>query len=646
MPAHRVILTMVALIASTQSINAQTKRPFLGPVTPPPDFQHAIQTGTRTTTGAPGQRYWQNFATYRITAKLSTDTRKLEGTTEIRYRNNSPDTLPNLHVDLTQNFHRPDAQRNEVAEPTGGVELKRVVVAGTELRTGANAGPRYQVFGTRLAMLPPRPVLPGETVTLNIEFSFTIPQAGAGERMGYSRDNLFFLAYWYPQMAVYDDVVGWHPDQFTGTTEFYADFGNYDVTLDVPEGWLVMGTGRLENAQQVLAPDVFARLQRAEASDQVVNILDASNLSNATQRGTNGRLSWHFVADSVRDVAFSMSRQSFWDAQRTPVGDRNGDGRVDYARVDAIYRAQAPLWRQSARYSAHAIAFLSTYIGIPYPWPHMTAVEGADIMGGGMEYPMMTLIGDYNERGDTALYSVTAHEEAHMWFPMLISSDERRYTWMDEGTTAFNENQAERDFWKPANRARFEIDDQESYLQIVQAGEEGEIMRRSAFHYSPFAYGVASYDKPASMLAALRAVLGEDVFMRAYRTYAQRWKYKHPYPWDMWNTFESVSGKDLDWFWQSWYNTTWSLDQAVASVTGNTITIEDRGEAYMPTFLTITRQNGEKLTREIPVETWMNARTATVSVPAGSPIVRVEIDAQRAFPDTNRANNVWGKTAQ
>jgi hypothetical protein len=624
------------------TLAAAVRRPYLGPVVPPAPFQAAIRAGTRTTTGAPGAGYWVNFATYKLTARIATDSKKLDGTAAITYRNNSRDTLTNLHLDLTQNFHRGDAIRNEPAEVTGGVELKRVVVGGTEMRTG-EAGPRYQVFGTRLIILPPRPVLPGETVALSIEWSFTIPQAGAGERMGYSRDNLFFLAYWYPQMAVYDDVNGWHPDPFTGTTEFYADFANYDVTVDAPEGWVVMGTGRLENAQQVLAPDVYQRLQRAEQSDQVVNILDASNLSRATARGTNGRLRWHFVADSVRDVAFSMSRQSLWDAQRTPVGDRNGDGSVDYARVDAFYRADARFWRNSARYSAHAISFLSNYIGSPYPWPHMTAVEGADIMGGGMEYPMMTLIGDYNERGDTALYSVTSHEEAHMWFPMLISSDERRYTWMDEGTTAFNENQAERDFWKPSDASHFEVEDQNSYLQVVEAGMEGEIMRQSAYHYSPFAYGVASYDKPASMLTALRTILGEETFMRAYRTYAQRWKYKHPYPWDMWNTFENVSGKDLDWFWQAWYNTTWSLDQAVASVTGNTITIEDRGNATMPTFLTITRQNGEKLTREIPVETWFNATSTTVTVPAGSPIVRVEIDAQRAFPDTDRTNNVWGR---
>ncbi len=620
----------------------QTRRPYLGPVQVPPAFQEAIRTGTRTTTGAPGNAYWTNFANYRINTRVATDTKRLDGSVEIQYRNNSPDTLRNLHLDLTQNFHRGDAVRNEAAEVTEGVELKRVVVGGQELRTGGS-GPRYQVFGTRLVILPARPVAPNETVTLNIDWSFTIPQAGAGERMGYSRDNLFFLAYWYPQMAVYDDVNGWHPDPFVGTTEFYAGFGNYDLTIDAPEGWVVMATGRLQNAQEVLAPEVYQRLQRAEQSDEVVHILDAGNVSRATARGTNGRLRWHFTADTVRDVAFSVTRASFWDAMRTPVGDRNGDGQPDYALINSFWRAEAPLWREVARYSAHAISFMSTYTGIPYPWPHMTAVEGAEIIGGGMEFPMMTLMGDYNQRGDTALYAVTAHELAHMWFPMIVSSDERRYTWMDEGTTAFNENQAERDFWKPQNPLKFDHEDMNSYFQVVEAGLEGEITRWSAFHYTPYAYGVASYDKPAILLTALRAILGEETFMRAYREYAQRWKYKHPYPWDMWNTFENVAGRDLDWFWQSWYSTTWTLDHAVTAVTGNTITIEDLGHALMPTPLTITLQNGQTITREVPVETWFNTTRTTVTVDANSPITRVEIDAQRAFPDVNRRNNVWGR---
>ncbi|MGQ0813040.1 MAG: M1 family metallopeptidase [Gemmatimonadota bacterium] len=643
-----VSVGVCAVVLTFGIADAQTAaRPSIEPIVPSAAFRDAIAAGTRTTTGAPGARYWQNSASYKINARLIPETKRLDGSVEITYRNNSPDTLPILHIDLTQNFHRGDAVRNEAAEVTGGYELRRVVVNNTQLNEDgpqASEGPRYQINGTRLAVLTPQPLLPGRTNTIRIDFAYTIPQAGAGERMGYSRDNFFFMAYWYPQMAVYDDVIGWHPDQFVGTTEFYADWANYEYTIDVPAGWVLVGTGNLVNAQQVLAPEVYQRLQRAEASDQVVNVITRADFNRATAAGTNGRLQWRFVADSMRDVAFSATRASLWDAQRTPVGDRNGDGRPDYARVDALYRESAPLWKDVARYAAHAVAYHSRNTGIPYPWPHMSAVEGEDIMRGGMEYPMMTLIGPYTTRGTQALYAVTSHEIAHMWFPMIVGSDERRYTWMDEGTTAFSENDSEADFWKDSTK--FYIEDQDAYLQVARADIEGEIMRRSAFHYSPFAYGVASYDKPASVLVALRQALGKDVFYRAYREYAQRWKYKKPYPWDLFNTFENVSGRDLDWFWRAWYFETWTLDHAVGNVTtsstGTTVTIQDRGYVPMPVHVTITRANGEMLRREVPVETWLSgATTATVTVPVGAAITRVELDAARAYPDIDRSNNVW-----
>lgn len=621
---------------------ADSARPLPPPVDLPPDFTDAIQRGTRTTRGEPGARYWTQWADYRLSARIEPETKLLVGNAAIAYRNNSPDTLRNLHLELTQNFHAPGVVRMEAAEVTGGVRLKRVVVNGTELRTG-NQGPRYQVFGTRLVILPPQPVAPGTTTNLEIEYEFTIPQRGAGERMGWNDDNLFYIGYWYPQMTVYDDVVGWFPDPFVGTTEFYAGFGNYDVRVDAPAGWLVAGTGELVNAQEVLAPAIYERYQRARNSDQVVNILTAADFANGATRSTNGRVIWHFTADSVRDVAFSITRESVWDGARTAVGDRNGDGQTDYTVVQAIYRPTARLWTQSVRYSQHIMRFLSTYLGEPYPWPHMTAVEGGGIIGGGMEYPMMTLIGDYTQAGDTAHYAVTAHEEAHMWFPMMVSSDERRRSWMDEGTTTFNENQAKRDFFGGRN---FDIDDQRAYLQIAGSGMEGEMMRWSQYHYSTFAYGIASYAKPATMLVALRAVLGEDMFNRGLRTYLDRWKYKHPTPWDMWNTFENVSGRDLDWFWSSWYQTTWELDQAVRTVTQSgdsvTITVVDLGRVPMPVRLAITTQDGRTVRHDIPVDVWLRGqRQATATVDAGGVVTRVVIDPENVFPDVNPQNNVW-----
>jgi hypothetical protein len=624
-------------------------------VRPALEYAAAVMRGTRTADGRPGPGYWQQWAEYDLDARLLVEEKRLEGTAGIRYTNNSPDSLAELHVELALNLHAPGALRNQPAETTGGVEVRRVAVGGRALerageeeepgepgRPGPTAGPRYEIDDTQLVIHPPAPLAPGATAELEVDWGFLIPQAGASGRMGWDDDNLFYLAYWYPQMAVYDDVIGWMTDPFLGSGEFYADFARYDVTLDVPAGWVVMGTGELVNREDALAPSVLRRLEQAEGSDEIVHVLTEADFGRATSGGRGGRLTWHFQADSVRDVAYGITRESLWDATRTSVGDRDGDGDEDHARVDAFYRETAPRWTQSARYGQHAIAFLSRYTGIPYPWPHMTAVEAGGIIGGGMEYPMMTLIGDYNVQGDTALYAVTAHEFAHMWVPMIVSNNERRYGWMDEGTTTFNENNAKSDFYPGV---AWQVPDQANYLAIVLNALEGEVLRWSDYHYNPAAFTIASYQKPASALHALRAILGEETFDRAYREYLARWAYKHPYPWDMFNTFEDVSGRDLDWFWRSWYYETWVLEQGIESVTpgedGTRIVIRDRGMVPMPAIVEVTLSDGSTVRREVPVETWLEgAREATVTLDAAD-VQKVEIDPDLAFPDLDRSNNVW-----
>ncbi|HSJ14529.1 MAG TPA: M1 family metallopeptidase [Longimicrobiales bacterium] len=654
----------------------------------PEAFEWAIAAGTRTGTGAPGTRYWQNFASYRIRARVTVGAEpRLDATAEIEYRNNSPDTLELLHLELPQNLHAPGAIRFEEVEVTGGMDLRRVSVGG-RLLTSAGGGPRYAVFGTRLVVLPPEPVGPGQSVRLAIEYGFLVPQAGAGGRMGYDGDDLLYLAYWYPQMAVYDDVVAWHTDPFVGTTEFYTGFASYDYEIDAPAGWVVVGTGRTTNAGQVLHPSVLERLQLAERSDSVVSVLTPRDFpQRATAGASRGRLVWRLQADSVRDVAFAVVRNVHWDALRAAIsdgdgnaGDGDGDGNAGdaatasgnrgdaaatgsrevnraaartpgeltvsparYTRVNAIYRPSAPRWRHAARYGAHAIRFLSAFLSVPYPWSHMSLVEGGGIIGGGMEYPMMSLIGDYNDARDEDLYNVIAHEIAHMWVPMLISTDERRYSWLDEGTTTFNENAARADFF-PGRRHW--LDDHAQYLALAGSDDEGELMRRSSYHYSGAAFTIASYSKPAAALVALRAVLGDTVFMGGYRDFLRQWRYRHPYPWDLFNAFEAASGRDLGWFWRGWYYETWTLDHAIAGVRAEhdstRIVIEDRGRLPMPAMLRVRLANGETRIASVPVEHWLAGhRQATVSVATPSPAVHVEIDPEQYLPDVDRGNNVW-----
>ncbi len=624
-------------------------RPVPYPVLPPPTFERAVARHTRTTTGEPGPAYWLQWADYAIEARVDVDAKTLNGSETIRYHNNSPGPLPVLVLNVTQNVHEAGVERNRPAEVTGGMTIERVAVDGQELGTTESQGQAgWAVQGTVMYIVPPRPVQPGDTVDLALDFNFELPQSGVGGRMGYSRDNLLYLGYWYPQMAVYDDIIGWHADAFRGTAEFYADFASYDITVDAPSGWIVMGTGRLDNADEVLQGDVVERLRQAESSDTVVHVVTHDGASSATMDAPDGRLSWHFVADSVHDAAFAVMKDFAWDAERTAVGDRDGDGATDFARVDAFWRKDAKTWAEAAGFARQSIAFHSDFTGLPYAWSHMSAVEGGGIIGGGMEFPMMTLIGAYEGRPDTALYGVIAHELGHEWVPMMVSTNERRYAWMDEGTTSFLEDNAYASFYPGSNPF---LQEQQTYAQVARARVEGPIMRWSDFHYPGPAYGVASYAKPATLLHALTGVLGEDTFMDAFRAFFDRWAFKHPYPWDLFNTFEDVSGRDLDWFWRSWYYESswdgkWWLDQAVSGVErlpdGETrVTISDLGWVPMPTPLTITRGT-ETSERTIPVDAWLTGKDrVSITLPAGDPVTRVEIDAQHYFPDIDRSNNVW-----
>ncbi len=664
------------------------ERPLPREMVPPRGYQLSVKRGNRTPDGQPGENYWQQFTEYDIEATLDTESRELSATALITWHNNSPDTLRRVHLELVQNHHAEGVARNRPAEITGGMRLREVAVNGTEYTDERISRNRYTVNGTRMSFWLPEPVGPGGSADIRIAYAFTIPQQGAGGRMGHSRDNLFYLGYWYPHMVVYDDVVGWHPDPYLGQAEFYHGFADYNLTIHAPEGWIVMATGELLNPEEVLDPDVLARWMDARQSDDPVRVytaggdgratLQAANpdadagsgtgtdagtgtdtelesdtgegadsdtgtvLDSGTGTESNGLLTWRFSARNVRDVAFSATSESHWDAARTPVGDLTGDGQTDYSIINTFWREEAPLWAEVTAYQQHAITFLSEMTGFSYPWPHMTAVEGSGIIGGGMEYPMMTLMGDYNLRGEEALYSVTAHELAHMWIPLIVSTDERRYSWLDEGNTVFSTAEAILEYHphrRPHRQTQF------SYVSAARRGEEGPIMRRSDYHYSSDQFLIASYRKPSAVLVALRKVLGDDVFWEGYRTFVNDWAFRQAYPWDFFRTFERVSGKDLGWFWQSWYHETWVLNQAIASVEevadGTRIVIRDKGEVPMPVYLTVTRKDEAASEHEIPVDTWLGGvREAELIVPYRD-VIQVEIDPGQKLPDINRNNMIW-----
>jgi aminopeptidase N len=442
---------------------------------------------------------------------------------------------------------------------------------------------------------------------------------------------------------VYDDINGWQTDQYLGNAEFYMGYGNYDVALTLPAGWLVTSTGKLLNPSEVLSSQTRARLDTASHSRGIVRVVTEADRSagTSTTAGTNGKLTWRFRADSVRDVAWATSAKYLWDATNAAVGDANGDGRPDTTAINAFYRPELRVshWDESARYSRHSIEFFSRYL-LPYPYPHMTAVDGPTSCGG-MEYPMMTCIGG---QWDTlGLYEVTTHEIGHMWFPMQVGSDEKRYAWMDEGLTQFDQSQAMADFFKG-------FDDEErnrrNYLNLAESGGEVELMRHGDRYPSYSSYGVASYYKPASVLVALRGVLGRETFNQAYTEYARRWRYKHPSPSDFMHTFEDVSGQDLSWFWRTWLYETWKLDQAIDTVSpaGDSleVVIENRGKAPMPVHLAVTRTDGKVQQLSLPANVWFGGeRRRTLRIAREPAVKSIEIDPKREFPDIDRSNQVW-----
>ncbi|HEV8455765.1 MAG TPA: M1 family metallopeptidase [Gemmatimonadales bacterium] len=606
-------------------------------------FERAVTNGTRSRSGTPGPRYWQQWADYRLEAELNPVSKRLTGKGSVTYYNRSPDTLKEVYVQLLHNIFAPNSRHNtDVPWAVEGIELGRVAVQGQELKRAEADAPGYQVDGTVMRIQLPQALPPGGSVVFDFTWKLRIPPDGAPR--GGQDGEVFYINYWYPQMAVYDDINGWQIDQYLGNAEFYMGYGNYDVALTVPAGWLVDATGRLQNPAEVLSPQTRARLDSAGRAPGIIHVVTDLDRDpgKATTAGTNGKLTWRFRAEKVRDVSWATSARYLWDATNAVVGDATGDGRPDTTAIYSFYRPEQRRishWDESARYSRHSIEFFSKYLA-PYPYPHMSAVDGPTSCGG-MEYPMMTCIGG---QWDTlGLYEVTAHEIGHMWFPMIVGSDEKRYAWMDEGLTQFDQSQAMDDFFKGFDD---EARNRKNYLDIAEMGSEVELMHHGDRFPTYASYGAATYYKPASVLVALRGVLGAETFHKAYAEYIRRWSYKHPSPYDFFHTFEDVSGKDLSWFWRSWFFETWKLDQAIDTVTpaGDSleIVIENRGRAQMPVLLAVTRAGGRVDRLTIPAGVWFTGGRRHAIRIAREPMVKsIEIDTEKDFPDLDRSNQVW-----
>lgn len=623
-------------------------RPFVRTVEVPEEYQRALQAGTRSANGAPGQRYWQQRVRYSIQAELNPESRRLTGRERIVYHNRSPVALAEVRFNLYQNLFTEGFTGPRSPFNTGGIQLTSFSFNGdtlgplTQSQYEANqreqrASVGYLAGGTLSRVLLPRPIAAGDSAIFDIAWNFVVPPMGA-PRTGWEDalgGRVFQIAQWYPQIAVFDDVQGQDVTPYRSEGEFYLEYGDFDVSLTLPAGYLIGATGELQNPQEVLSADVRRQLEVAARSDSTVTVLRRNQLGQGTAPGTNGRVTWRFSARDVRDFAWATSNRYQWDALRAQIPAPGGGTRD--VMVHSLYRPGAPHWEGAARFGEHSTEFFSREM-VPYAYPQITISEGPVY---GMEYPMLVFIGRPEER--LGLYEVIAHEVGHEWFPMMVGQDEAAFAWMDEGFTTFNENRATRDFFP--NHDPFE-GPRESYLQI--AGDKGEapLMRHIDLVFGP-AFGVSAYSKPGTLLRALQRTLGDSVFFAGMRQYSRDWQFKHPYPWDFFNTMERVAGRDLDWFWYPFWYRTVTLDHALSDVrpaaNGVQVTVRDVGQAPAPAEIVVTTSGGQTVTHTITIDQWLNpsTRVKTVTIPVSGTVTRVEIDPLRYFPDANRRNNAW-----
>lgn len=619
----RSLLAAVAVLAPF-ALAQEAARVLPYPIDLPPAFQQAIANGTRTTTGRPGPAYWSSHAHYRLEAELDPVAARLAGHAQLTFANRSPQPVTQLVVHLRQNLLQAGQQRTRTVQLTDGMEIGAVRLDGEKVRA--------QVRDTRMYVRLPEPLAPGGKAQLEVDYAFTVPKAGTAPRMGHEGEDVFYLGYWYPQFAVYDDVDGWVADPYRGNGEFYMDYADYDLAITAPVGYLVRATGELQNPAEVLTDKAQRALALARSTRDVVHVVDADDLANgtATAKSPSGKLTWRFHADNVRDAAVSIARTYVWDATHADVPDRDGPGQDGTAMIHAVYETNAGDWVRGAEYARHTIEFMSKTVH-PYMWPHMTACEG--VIGGGMEYPMMTIIGGRRPAG------TIAHELIHMWFPMLLGSNEKRYAWQDEGFTSFFTTLCRDDFTHGSNGRQRDI---LAYANTVRRGGDAVCMRH-ADAYGDDNFGFASYGKPAAVLHQLRAMLGDKTFFAGFRRYASDWAFKHPTPYDFFATMSDVSGIDLGDYFRTWLFETWQLDHGVADVVPTAdktlVTIDDRGRAMHYAEVEVTYADDRLARQIVPVSHWRDHRNAVLTF--GPHVAKVVIDPDLESLDADRGNNEW-----
>src|SRR6266545_260669 len=596
--------------------------------------------------GTPGPHYWQQRADYTIRVSLDTATHTVAGSETIRYTNNSPDTLRYVWLQLDQNIYKASS-RGAALNPTDARFAGRGFEGGYAIdytravrRTGARTVRRQSLAttlnGTMLRADLDQPLPPGGRVELEIAYRFEVPEHGS-DRMGreqFSGGWLYEVAQWYPRVAVYDDVRGWNTEQYLGQGEFYLEYGDFDVSLTVPRGFVVAATGTLLNPVEVLTTTQRARLTRALRSDATVAIIARTEAGQAATRpaGASPMLTWRFSAKHVRDAAWAAAPNFIWDASG-----------YAGALIQSFYPPEANAdWARSTEYARHSIKHYSEkWLRYPYP----TAINVAGPVGG-MEYPMIVFCS--HRAGGRSLFEVTTHELGHQWFPMIVGNNERLYAWMDEGFNTFMNIYSQLAFYR--DTAAPGRGNAAPWAKFAATGLDQPPML-AADRVNPRLLGQVEYDKPATGLYLLRHHILDDTtwFDAAFREYIRRWAYRHPTPADFFRTMEDALGEDLSWFWRGWFYRTDVVDQAVDSVrtrrdsTGTLtgIFLSSPGGLPMPVDLRLTFADASTQNVRLPVEIWYYGNRFPFVRQFPSEVTKVEIDVGKNFPDIRRGNNVW-----
>lgn len=606
----------------------------------------------RLASGAPGPKYWQQRADYDIRATLDTGANMLRGELTMRYTNNSPTPLDHIWMQVEQNAFT-DSSLNAYVFPqtsrfgargfAGGDKIDRfdqVLVPNGKGTNGKHVALRTRTYDTMLYVELAQPLAPGATAVFDVAWHFLVPEHGA-DRMGHD-GSLYELAQWYPRVAVYDDVRGWNTDPYIGQGEFYLEYGDFTYAVTVPAGYIVAGTGTLQNPKEVLTSTQISRLAAAAKSDSTIHIVTDSELTSGAARPTKtGTLTWKFSAKNVRDVAWAGAPNYVWDAS-------SWNGIMAYA----YYRPSAASpWSDAADQARMSILEYSQR-WYPYPWPQISAVEGPV---SGMEYPMLAMEARSSDKYD--LYNVITHEIGHDWFPMIVGSNERLHFWQDEGLNTFINTFSEARRYPERGNQLQRAAEQRDEIEQTQIHNVDVPIDIPADRIDPRRLGFTEYDKPSVGLQLLREeILGPDAFDAAFRAYIRRWAYKHPTPADFFRTMDDVSGHHLDWFWREWFLEDAHFDQAIDTVvvrvrndtTAVAVLYGNRDRGVLPILARFTFTDSTRQDFKYPALVWsMDSRryVRRYDFP-GKTLARIELDPDKRLVDADRSNNVWTAPAQ